>query len=153
MIRFMKTIEIGLLSSLMANVTITDDCWLWTGDQNGSGYGSFNASVFRGSAHRVMFMIMNDEEPEVVRHTCCNPLCVKPTHLIPGTQQENMQDKFFDGTGNTQKLNPQQVLEIRARYSRTGHRTSNAGELAAEYGVTPKYIRLIGNGKRLNYVR
>lgn len=148
----MKTFEVGVLSTLMSYVETSDDCWIWTGDTNSTGYGSYQSGMFRSTAHRVMYVIMNDEEPEVVRHMCGNRLCVKPTHLKGGTQAENMQDKFFHGTGNTQKLNASQVEEIRARYERTGHRTSNAKELAAEYGVSPKYIRLIGNGKRLDYV-
>lgn len=148
----MKTFEIGALSSLMSNVQVTDGCWLWTGDTNGSGYGAFSSGMFRTGAHRAMYVIMHDEEPDVVRHMCGNSLCVKPTHLQGGTQQQNMQDKFSHGTGNTQKLNALQVEEIRARYERTGHRTSNAKQLAAEYGVSPKYIRLIGNRKRLDYV-
>lgn len=148
----MKLIEMSALSSFMSEVRITPDCWVWTGDPNSSGYGSFQSGLFRANAHRFMYCIMNDEEPEVVRHTCGNRMCVKPTHLIPGSQVENMQDKFYDGTGNTQKLNVVQVKEIRDRYIRTGHRTSNAKELASEYGVSPKYVRMIANGKRFSYV-
>lgn len=99
-----------------------------------------------------MYCLMNDDEPEVVRHTCGNRMCVKPTHLIPGSQQDNMRDKFFDGTGNTQKLSPEDVRDIRRRFVRTSPRKSNASELAAEYGIGARYISRIAAGKALTYV-
>lgn len=150
--RRMKTFEVGVLSTLMADVAVTDDCWIWTGEVSDNGYGAFNSGMFRANAHRVMFVIMNDEEPEVVRHACGNPLCVKPTHLVAGTQQENMQDKFFHGTGGTQKLTVEDVRDIRRRFVRTSPRKSNSKELAREYGVRPQYISRIASGKALTYV-
>ena len=140
------------MSSFMAQVSITDGCWFWTGDPNSAGYGSFQSGLFRANAHRFMYCIMNDDEPEVVRHTCGNRMCVKPTHLIAGSQVQNMQDKFFDGTQNTQKLTVDDVRSIRARFTRTSPRKSNAKELAAKYGVTVQYICRIADGRSLNYV-
>ena len=35
---------------------------------------------------------MNGFEPDVVRHTCDEPACVNPKHLIKGTQKENVRD-------------------------------------------------------------
>lgn len=31
--------------------------------------------------------------PERLRHSCDNPLCCEFAHLLPGTQQQNMDDK------------------------------------------------------------
>lgn len=141
------------MSTFMANVEVTEGCWNWTGNLSAHGYGRFDSGLFRAHAHRFMFVAMNDIEPEVVRHTCNNRRCVKPTHLIGGTQEQNMRDKFFDGTGNTQKLSPSDVMDIRDRFVRYNKRRSNAREIAAEYGVTAKYVVLIAEGKRLTYVR
>lgn len=138
----------------MSKVDTSGDCWLWLGSINGSGYGTFQDGSPKGvGAHRWMHLAVTGAAPSVVRHSCRNRSCVKPTHPLSGTQVDNMRDKFFDETGNTQKLNVSQVREIRERYIRTGHRTSNAKELAEEYGVSPKWIRVVASGKKLSYVR
>lgn len=54
----------------------------------------------------------------VVMHACDNPRCVNPAHLSVGTQRENIYDSIRKGRYNVfgiQKLNAEQVREIRAR--------------------------------------
>lgn len=143
-----------ILSRFMSNVDTSADCWTWTGAKNGSGYGAFQDGSPKGiGAHRWSYAEFNGAPGEVVRHSCGNRSCVKPTHLLSGTQSQNMQDKFTDRTGNTQKLSPEDVQEIRDRFVRYGQRRSNAHELAAEFGVGHKYVAMIAEGKRLSYVR
>jgi hypothetical protein len=47
-------------------------------------------------AHRVAYALANDLDPEtlggVVRHTCDNPPCCNPAHLVLGTARENVED-------------------------------------------------------------
>lgn len=76
-------------------------------------------------------------------HSCDNPACVKPTHLTTGSQSENLQDMARKMRNNTSVLSVDQVKEIRARYERTGHRTSNRRQLAEEYGVSSSTIKAI----------
>lgn len=138
----------------MSNVDASGDCWRWIGVTNGGGYGTFQDGSAKGiGAHVWMHREMTGESPEVVRHTCRNPSCVKPTHLAPGTQKLNMQDKFYDRSGNTQKLSPEDIQSIRKRFVRTSPRKSNAKELATEYGVQSRYICRIADGRSLSYVR
>lgn len=48
-------------------------------------------------------------------HTCDQPHCCNPLHLVGGTHLENMQDKELKGRGNhgpTYKLNEDQIKSI-----------------------------------------
>lgn len=76
-------------------------CWIWQGCQRqtakGLPYGTVKAYRADGrrvsaSAHRVAFALWCGPIPEgtFILHTCDNPLCVNPEHLVPGTHQENM---------------------------------------------------------------
>lgn len=124
----------------MSKVDTSGECWLWIGATNNRGYGSQG----RHMAHRMSHEIFNGPTSgKVVMHSCDNPSCVKPTHLTVGTQSENLQDMARKMRNNTSKLSVEQVLEIRARYVRTGHRTSNRRQLAEEYGVQPGTIKAI----------
>lgn len=89
------------------------------------------------------FVLANGGEiPDHARHTCDNPPCCRPKHLINGTHADNMADKKARGRGRTRsnqrgEANDSAVLTdaivIDAR------RRSKAGEtqksIAARYGV------------------
>lgn len=70
------------------------DCQIWTGARRTTGYGTV---VMQGKwllAHRAAFYFKAGRWPEaskVIRHTCDNKLCM--THIVEGTQAENMADK------------------------------------------------------------
>ena len=70
-----------------------DSCWYWEGARNTtSGHGWFKVEGKKIYAHRFSFVSVNGFEPDVVRHTCDEPACVNPKHLIKGTQKENVRD-------------------------------------------------------------
>lgn len=83
----------------------TDGCWPWTGGR-GKGkdnYGRFNLDgkhVVR--VHRLVYTLMVGPIPAGLhlRHTCDNPPCVNPEHLIPSTRAENMADMKAKGRGS-----------------------------------------------------
>ena len=78
-----------------SKVDTSGDCWIWTGSVAGNGYGDFGASPSRHvSAHRFSYEQAYGEIPHgvVIRHQCDTPLCVKPTHLLPGSHSDNKAD-------------------------------------------------------------
>lgn len=82
------------------------ECWLWTGTTDGTfGYGILrrNGKLYR--AHRWLFIQLNNCEPEAVLHTCDNPPCVNPAHLVGGTRSENNTDRHKKG--RTKGRNPE----------------------------------------------
>ncbi len=93
-----------------------------------------------------------------VRHTCDNPPCCNPAHLLIGTAADNTHDAIerdrlargFDLSHT--KLSREQVEEVRSKYRTFSipgvrGRHSNRHELAAEYGVGAKYIADVAAGR------
>ena len=72
-----------------------DECWIWTGRKDKDGYGSIRDGKLNRRAHRVSYELNIASIPngKMIRHSCNNPSCVNPNHLLPGTQVENMQDR------------------------------------------------------------
>jgi HNH endonuclease len=77
-----------------------DDCWLWTAATSRDGYGRVGVGGREGGsqrAHRVSWELHYGRAPGglCVLHNCPggdNPLCVNPSHLWLGTNDENMAD-------------------------------------------------------------
>jgi hypothetical protein len=76
-----------------SKVDKTEECWLWTGCTR-SGYGLFRVGKKMVSAHRWIYEQENGPIPEgaLLRHTCDNPPCVRPDHLIAGSYGDNNRD-------------------------------------------------------------
>ena len=74
-----------------------DGCWICTSHRYDTcGYPQVrrNGKIWRG--HRYSYTIHKGDIPEglVIRHTCDNPNCINPNHLILGTQKDNVKDMF-----------------------------------------------------------
>lgn len=131
-------------------------CLVWFGDTDSNGYGRLrHAGRKVYGAHKLMFELRNGPIPAglVVRHTCDNPPCINPDHLILGTQKQNVADKYERGRSNhvtgeqhgRAKLTQAQVDEARARYV-PGKRGSGIRVLAREFGVAMSTMASILTG-------
>lgn len=75
-------------------------CWVWSGSKDKDGYGSVRWKGKTYRAHRLTFMLANPDvriHRLVLMHECDNPKCVRPDHLVPGTQAENVADMIEKG--------------------------------------------------------
>lgn len=115
-------------------------CWLWEGSLNGQGYGLIWTNDHGGRAdraHRVSVRLSGRviEEGQVVRHSCDNPACVNPAHLLVGSASENVRDRIIRGRSAVgeknarAKLTDDAVLAIRRDLPTTR-------DAARKYGVS-----------------
>lgn len=115
------------------------DCWEWKRARS-HGYGRFAVAGRMLTASRIAYELTHGElGADEARHTCDNPPCCNPAHLIRGTHAQNMADMAKRGRVSTRRLTPPDVIDIRTRRA-AGAR---AVDLATEYGVTPSNISQI----------
>lgn len=124
-----------------ARFEVGPSCWVWRGTKQSrpGAYGVIQAGRMQFRAHRLAYFYAFGPIPAglVVRHTCDNPLCVRPDHLRVGTQLQNNRDKVARdrqarGTRvNTARLTATQVRDLRKRMD-AGESPS---QLAREFGL------------------
>ncbi len=72
-------------------------CWIWTGATRGNNhYGAIKISQTKSVlCHRLSYEMYKECIPDKLKvlHTCDNPLCCNPNHLVVGTQLDNIQDR------------------------------------------------------------
>lgn len=76
------------------------ECWNWSKAKSGAGYGLCYINQEVVLAHRVAWALHHAKEiPEgmVIRHSCDNPACVNPAHLVVGSQRDNIRDAIQRG--------------------------------------------------------
>ena len=70
-------------------------CWETDYSPNNHGYSKINIDGKNVFCHRIAWEIHNCEpipDGMVVRHTCDNPRCINPEHLVLGTMKDNTDD-------------------------------------------------------------
>jgi HNH endonuclease len=108
---------LDMQARIIANTVLhpETDCWIWIGKRTKNGRGSINIRITRGqnkgkvrskSVYRVAFEVFTGKRIKrhsVTRHTCDNPLCCNPEHLIANsTQKVNMRDMVKRGRNRNQ---------------------------------------------------
>lgn len=134
----------------LVNLGDPQACWHWSGSTDKDGYGYDG----RERTHRVAWELFNRRNllaGEVVRHRCDNPPCCNPTHLVAGTQTDNVQDMVDKGRtarggfNGRAVLSNLQVLEIAAA-------CGTYAELASRFGVSRWSIRDIKTGRNWGWL-
>lgn len=106
------------------------------------GYGEFKYDGgLRISAHRASYLIHNGAIPDghLIRHTCDNPPCIEPSHLLTGTVADNSADMAERRRGliglrhHFASVAPDVIEEAVAQYLRGGF---SQAEMARRLGVS-----------------
>lgn len=130
-------------------------CWLWSGVQDGHGYGMIAGHGKRNiKVHRLSYETHVGLIPAglCVLHKCDVRCCCNPTHLFLGTKKDNAIDavrkgRWVDNAGEKHgmaKLSDQDVRDIRQALAMKETQSS----IAKRFGVHKATICDIKRGKR-----
>lgn len=121
----------------------------------GGGYATAWLHGQTTTLHRKVFFDTHGTLPEVVRHTCDNRRCINPTHLVAGTQVDNMADmvgrgrqgdcRNFGAANGMTVLTPLDVEYIKENYKKSC-RENGSPALARKFGVGTTQIFRVLNG-------
>lgn len=131
------------------DVRTPSECWPWKGGKSSNGYGRFYFDGRLHTASRFAFELENAPLGAAeARHTCDNPPCCNPAHLIAGTHAQNMRDMAVRERTPRRKLSARDVREIRRR------RAAGApvSLLAQRFGVTPSNVSQIVHHRTWKHV-
>lgn len=128
------------------HVELQGDCWIYTGQKNGDGYGLWTINDDSGKrnvkAHRYSFFLYYGYLPygeDELDHTCDHRACVNPDHLSVKTHQKNTSRiKNF----HFAKLNRALAEEIRKLIGEG----EKVNEIAKRYGVSAMTVYRICSG-------
>ena len=136
-----------------------NECWPWNGAKHERGYGQFfvgstikEAHKKKGSMHPATWvsLYLADgiwDKNCVVMHSCDNPNCVNPAHLLRGSHKDNMKDR--DNKGR----NKPRVRIPLATHSAIKNAPSilRNDEIAMLLGVSSPHVSRVRRGLTRNY--
>ena len=142
---------------------VVGECFLWTKALHGKtrlhSYGYTWYINRRWKTHRLSYELNLGPIPEgmSVLHSCDNPRCINPEHLVLGTHDDNMRHLKERGRANRKpvnvgdknasaKLSEKQIVDIRAS-------VESRKVLADLYGVSYSNICLIKSGRSWRHVK
>lgn len=141
-------------------------CWIYQGSISNLGYAVISGiSLGRTGVVQLSRIVMSrhlgtdlGDSSTFACHHCDNRACIRPSHIFPGSNQDNIADRHTkgrtargDASGRrlhperyplhmNAKLTEEQVTTIRLRYAAGGVRQV---DLAKEFGVTQTHISQI----------
>lgn len=137
-----------------------DECWLWSSSREARyGYGRFSlgrktpgkGTNIKIQSHQAAFVLSFGYLPPVVRHSCDNPPCCNPKHLLAGTHADNVADRVERNRSAIGSKNGRTKLSIeQVQYIKRSSKSPQ--ELASECKVSKRAITLIQSGKNWRHV-
>jgi len=137
-----------------------NECWLWLASKDKDGYGWFTLKENHKTiqAHRYSALLKYiDLQNKLVRHTCDNPSCVNPNHLILGSPKDNSKDMIERNRSLIGELNPNskatnaQASDIIEQYERaiiSGQKYGILERLAKKHNLSKQIIYRITSGQQ-----
>lgn len=130
-------------------------CWEWTGAKIPKGYGKLTVNGEMCMAHRIAYQFFNGRIPtdKIIRHSCDNPACCNPQHLLTGSYQENSTDMVTRKRSARGEDNARSKLtESQAAYVRRNPDGLTVMALAEKFGVAKSTISYVRSGRSWKYL-
>ncbi len=137
-----------------------NECWHWNGSKKPSGHGIVTTNRYfneRTQAHRLAYLweYGDFDRSKIIRHTCDNPSCVNPNHLIIGTHSDNIRDYCerqlpYKDTERLDRILNKEAVKVIKWYLKQG---TTARKLAKLYKVHESTIKGIKSGKNWSHIR
>ena len=91
----MKTLE----ERISHRIQVQNECRVWTGGKDSSGYGEIKINGKQRGIHRFIWESIYGTIPNgmLVCHACDNPPCIRSSHLFLGSPKQNSQDCINKG--------------------------------------------------------
>lgn len=122
------------------------ECWPFS-SLGIDGYGKMKDCNKTVRAHRFSYEFYNGREiPKglIVRHSCDNPACVNPSHLVLGTVRDNTADAFSRGRRSGRKglksnfaKYPDEIIRDVLVIAKTG---LSQAKIARLFGMSQPYV-------------
>lgn len=139
----------------------SEGCWPWLAGKNAEGYGMFalGPKKFKKNigAHRMAYELSfgsprgrEDGLRVVIRHTCHNPGCVSPFHLLPGTDQDNTDDRERAGRNKLPMINGERHANSKltdAQAEEIKKSPLRGKDLAKIFNVSQSVVSMIRHGR------
>lgn len=134
------------LNYFLASTKTVGECMEWTKCFNTDGYprtawqGNSN-----GKVHRIVYELAKEKSASglVVRHTCDNPKCINPDHLLLGTATDNMADRTERSRHGQAKIQPKDVVTICELYNTDRYTQVELGKM---FSISARTISSIIRG-------
>ena len=124
-------------------------CWLWRATTAlPGGYGAFWDGQKMRRSHVFAWELENWPVPKGLHicHRCDNPPCVRPSHLFPGTDADNLRDAWAkDRMIHGERCSWSKLSEADVRCIRRSWAwgIADANGLAVAYGVSEACVRKV----------
>lgn len=121
---------------------VPSGCWEWQGATNPQGYGVVGIGSQWHYVHRLVLVIFHGAltRRQIACHSCDNPRCCNPMHLVVGDAADNQHDRLeSDGRGRPRKLSDADVDKAAAIRADSGETYERIGKIFGVSGATIRH--------------
>lgn len=134
--------------------SIQNSCWICLSHKLNKGYPRIRYNGKQFQMHRFIYIYFNRKIPKnkVLRHSCDNPLCINPKHLILGTVLDNIKDRQLrNRQAKGESISNSKLKEKDINYIRNSKK--NSVQLSKELNLAHSTIYRIRKRKTWRHIK